>query len=88
MQSEKECYICGKSYALENHHIYFGTAKRRISDKYGLKVWLCQYHHRDQKHGVHGNRELDLLIKKQAQEVFEEQRTREEFIKLFGRSYL
>ena len=45
VQSEKECWFCGARARLEEHHIFAGTANRRISEKYGLKVWLCHRHH-------------------------------------------
>ena len=88
IQDLKECYVCS-TYEVEDHHIYFGTAKRRKSEKYGLKVWLCPEHHRG-THGVHGKygHELDTRLKRKAQEEFERIYTREEFIKTFGRSYL
>ena len=50
MQHEKECYICRKlvgagvplpGAGLEEHHI-FGAANRKLSEHYGLKVWLCK----------------------------------------------
>jgi hypothetical protein len=53
-----------------------------------MKVWLCQFHHRDNKQGVHGNRELDLKLKRKAQEVFEAKHGHEKFMKIFGRNYL
>ena len=44
IQSEKKCFICGSPY-VEEHHIFFGTANRRLSESRGLKCWLCNYHH-------------------------------------------
>lgn len=41
LQSEKECFMCGTVLNLERHHVIFGTAGRKISDKLGLTVWLC-----------------------------------------------
>lgn len=80
------CMICGKPYP-EHHHIYFGTANRKQSDKYGYIVPLCSEHHREGKYSAHRNRELDLMLKRQAQALFEEDHTRQEFIQTFGRSY-
>ena len=45
LQNEKECYICGLYYPVEEHHVYFG-ANRKISEQNGFKVWLCAEHHR------------------------------------------
>ena len=62
MQKNKECYMCRELYdismqvGLECHHI-FGGANRNISEKQGLKVWLCQVHHNTSPLGVHFNYE-------------------------------
>ena len=45
LQSERCCYFCESVIGLEEHHIFAGVANRRISEKYGLKVWLCHEHH-------------------------------------------
>ena len=88
IQDRKECLICG-SWNVENHHIYFGVAKRKLSEKYGLKVWLCPSHHRG-VNGVHGRdgHKLDLELKQLGQKAFEWKYTREEFIEKFGKNYL
>ena len=86
--NEKRCYLCGSTSRLEEHHIYFGNPLRKISEKHGFKVWLCAYHHRDNKHGVHGCRELDLMLKRKCQEEYEKNHSREEFIRLVGKNYL
>lgn len=88
IQNEKRCYLCGSTVNLESHHIFFGTALRPISDKHGLKVWLCAYHHRDQKNGAHGNREVDLYLKQKAQRAFEKKHGHEKFMEIIGRNYL
>lgn len=89
IQSEKACYVCGTIFGLHSHHICGGVANRKISEKYGYKVWLCGYHHNMSNEGVHFNRELDLHLKRMAQEHFERNHgAKEEFIKIFGRSYL
>ena len=81
----KYCIVCGRP--AEQHHIIHGTANRRLSEKYGLVVGLCPDHHRGPT-GPHLCRETDLILKRQAQTDFEQTHTREEFIKIFGRSYL
>lgn len=84
----QECYICGFNGYLEVHHIFFGTANRKKSDKYGLKVHLCHAHHRDSKEGVHFNKELDKLLKTKGQQIFERIHSREKFMQEFGKNYL
>lgn len=88
VQSEKRCYVCDAYGYLEEHHIFHGTANRKKSEKHGLKVYLCYLHHRDNVIGVHFNKELDLALKKKAQEIFEKQHSREDFMQEFGKSYL
>ena len=87
MQFDRSCLICG-SEVVEEHHVFFGTANRRQSEKYGLKVYLCPEHHRGSQ-GVHNNRHFDLMLKREAQLVFEEDiGNRTQFVKVFGRNYL
>ena len=89
LQEVKECYVCNTTYNLHDHHIIYGTANRKQSEKYGLKVWLCMYHHTGSNEAVHNNRELDLKLKRIAQEYYEAHYgTRKSFIEIFGKSYL
>ena len=89
LQEVKECYVCGTTYNLHSHHIIYGTANRKQSEKYGLKVWLCANHHNMSDAGVHFNKDLDLHLKRIAQEKFEGlYGARNEFIRVFGKSYL
>ena len=83
----EHCLICGSPY-VHIHHVFYGTANRKISDRMGLIVPLCQEHHTGNT-GVHFNMELDLKLKRMAQEYFENHYgCREVFIRTFGRSYL
>ena len=59
----RACWACG-AYAPEEHHVFYGVANRKKSEKYGLKVHLCSRHHRDNLDGVHGqNKKLDQKLK-------------------------
>lgn len=80
------CFICGR-YGTEIHHIFFGNANRKISDRYGLVVGLCYNHHRGNE-GAHHNRELDLMLKRTAQTRFNELYPNGVFMALIGRNYL
>lgn len=86
-----ECYNCGRYGQTEKHHIFHGSANRKICDGYlSLQVYLCPDCHRG-TNGVHGKNghELDLALKRSGQRIFEaDYGTRKEFIKLFGRNYL
>lgn len=87
VDSMDNCFVCGSPYA-EVHHCIYGNANRKLSDKYGLIVPLCHEHHRGQT-GVHFNRDFDISLKKLAQEKFEAKfGARNEFIKVFGKSYI
>lgn len=74
---------------LEEHHIFFGHPWRDLSEKYGLKVYLTTEHHKGND-GPHLNREVDLRLKREAQEITMEHYgwTTEQFIDIFGRNYL
>lgn len=86
IQEEKRCYLCHNTFDLNDHHIVYGTANRKLSEKYGLKVWLCQHHHTGYA-GVHFNKDIDLFLKRTAQEKFEEVYPDLNFREIFGRSY-
>lgn len=95
MQEERYDYLIGSdpdtdcdNVYLEEHHCFFGKPGRRNAEKYGLKVWLTPEHHKG-KDGPHQSRDVDLALKRQAQEAFERVHgSREDFMKVFGRNYL
>ena len=81
------CFFCGKP-AECIHEVYFGTANRQISIKNGFCVGLCHKEHNLSDKSVHRDRKMDLILKKKYQEEYEKTHTREEFIKLIGKSFL
>lgn len=82
------CYFCGRP-SQNIHEVYFGTANRKISIENGFCVGLCAFHHNlGGNKSVHENRDMDLRLKKVYQKKYERDHTREDFIKLIGRSYL
>ena len=88
LQSKKQCFVCATTSNLHEHHCWYGTANRKMSEKYGLKIFLCQEHHTGSS-GIHFNRALDEGVKMLAQSKFEElYGSREEFRRLFGKSVL
>lgn len=96
MPKRDGCYICGYGGYTEEHHIFGGTANRRISEKYGLKVQLCIEHHRGTNgaHGKNGKWVQDYLHEEGQARIEEiwtkegEKYPRARFIEEFGRSYL
>ena len=82
------CYLCGRYTQTEDHHI-FGGHNRTLSEQYGLKVYLCQECHQFGEHAVHKDQTVMDELHRQGQEAFEEQiGSREQFRKIFGRSWL
>lgn len=81
------CYITGQC-PVAIHHI-FGGSNRKLSEKYGFIVPLIPFYHNTSDCGVHFDRKLDLKLKWEAQQYFEDNiGTRKEFIDLFGKSWL
>jgi hypothetical protein len=85
---EKKCYITGATEGLHKHHI-FGGANRKLSEQYGLYVYLIPKYHNMSDEGVHFNREFDLQLKREGQRKFESlYGSREDFRRIFGKNYL
>lgn len=83
----EHCFIC-EGINPEWHHVIFGnTGRRTLADYYGLIAPLCAKHHRDHKHGVHFNKELDKYLKRIAQEKFKEHYPELNFQEIFGKNY-
>lgn len=82
------CYVCSKTYPLHIHEVFYGTANRKKSIKYGCYVALCAEHHNMSDEGVHFNKRLDDRLKRECQERFEQLYSHEEFMKIFSRNYL
>lgn len=84
----KHCWACLTENDLHKHHVFYGSANRKLSEKYGCWIWLCGKHHNMSDRGIHFNKELDILAKKTTQEKFEQKFGHEKFMEIFGRSYL
>lgn len=82
----RQCYNCGGRIGIEVHHIYAGTANRRISDANGFWVYLCARCHRGDNGAQYSS--LGYKLKQECQKEFEKNHTRQEFMKLIGRNYL
>ena len=87
IQTERKCFLTGRTDNLQEHHIFFGSKNRENSERYGLKVWLTADYHTG-KHSPHRDREIDLYLKQIAQRKFEETHSQDEFMRIFGRNYL
>lgn len=89
------CYMCGRNacadyFGLEEHHVFGGYGVRPISEKYGLKVYLCHSCHNEPPNGVHQNKENRLALQAKVQEVAMEYYgwSVEDFRERIGQSYL
>ena len=75
---------------LDEHHV-FGGSNRKLSEKYGLKVYL---HHSKchifGKGSVHQNAEVGNMVKKVAQQRAMQHYgwSEDDFRQIFGKSYL
>lgn len=93
MQEQKKCYICGRRNSLDEHHVFGGNPNRKLSEKYGLKVWLCNDFtptrcHKEVHEGEH-TKQLMESLHMEGQKAFEETHgNRDDFMRIFGRSYL
>ena len=78
----KTCNICKKDR--QDLHEIFEGARRISSIKYNMVIPLCRCCHNK----IHTDRKLSLYFKKLCQNEFEKENSREEFIRIFKRSYL
>ena len=90
-KDRSRCYLCGKNASfepLDEHHVYGGLGYRDLSEKYGLKVYL--HHHTCHLYGVHKDAslgyELKRNVQKQAMEYYHW--SVDDFIAIFGKSYI
>ena len=87
LQNEKSCYFCPRTCGLEKHHVLAGVANRKLSEKYGLWVWLCHDHHTG-KEGAQYEKDLNILLKQRAQRAFESIHGHELWMDTFRKNYL
>lgn len=93
MDNERKCWRCGANGAadpLDRHHIFRGK-NRKLSEKYGLVVYLCHGEcHLYGKDAVHNNTETRHALEGWGQKKAMEENnwTTEDFIRVFGRNYI
>ena len=85
---EDMCFLCHQFASsmnpLQVHHCIHGTGNRRQADRYGLTVHLCMHCHM----ALHDRGEHDIDLERKAQAAFERGHSREEFMQIFGKSWL
>lgn len=93
-EHDKRCYLSMlldgdyREKQTEEHHVIFGSGRRKISDAYGLTVRLSVEYHREGPKAVHNNTEMADLLKRIAQKRFEEVYPDEDWMQVVGRNYL
>lgn len=95
LQANKSvCFLCGEMAGadpLDKHHVFGGTGRRKLSERYGLTVYLHHFRcHEFGPESVHVNAEVSLELKRIAQRKAMEVHglSVEEFIEIFGKNYL
>lgn len=91
LQTDKErCFVCGSNQWLEEHHVFGGVGRRKVSERYGLKVYLCHYCHNEPPKGVHHNKEMREILQRYAQTKAMQHYgwTVDNFRNIFGKNYL
>lgn len=89
LQDDCECFVCGTTRLLERHHV-FGAANRKRSERDGMTVYLCKYHHNMPPEGVHFNKKNRELLQAYAQKAWMDYygKTKEDFLAAYGRNYV
>lgn len=94
-KNDRTCFLCMLLYdddsykqVLEEHHVFFGRALRKLSEKFGLKVYLCIPHHRMSKEAVHQNAQVSGMVQAYAQRAFEKKFPEKNFREIFGKNYI
>lgn len=98
-EKDGTCYLCMKlegnyfpQRGLHEHHVMFGGfgSGRKLSEKYGLKVYLCIRHHLADggPDAVHRSKASRELLCKEAQRCFEKNYPNLSFREVFGKNWL
>lgn len=84
IQTDKECFLCGRQTGLHLHHVCHGF-NRKKADEDGLTVYLCvECHTNLHQRGWH-DKELKAIAEKAWCDHYG--KTKEEFIARYGKSY-
>jgi len=77
------CRVCGKT-AIELHHIFYGKANKKLSDKYNLVIWVC----RDCHSRMHSDKAFRQIYQDMAKKKFQREHPELSFIRIFGKNYI
>lgn len=95
LQDEQECWLTRYLYQahrtdwLERHHV-FGGSRRKLSEKYGLTVYLNHFMHNEPPDGVHFNLYHEQILQEHAQRTAMAHYgwSVAEFMQIFDKNYL
>lgn len=94
-KQDRTCYLCmllrgdhDTRGNLQEHHAMPGTANRKLSERCGLKVYLCLEHHTQGPEAIHNNIRHQRLVQRKAQEAFEAKYSHEKWMDIFGRNFI
>ena len=88
IQKEKKCLVCETPLNIHTHHIFGGTANRRLSEKYGLTAYLCERHHNMADEGIHYDKDFRINLQRIGQEAFTKEYPNLNFREIFGKNFL
>lgn len=101
LQDTKECFLCRMeaeragyygelpNSGLHKHHVLYGSGNRKLSEHYGLWVWLCaKRHHEYGPDAVHTNSNIRTMLSQIAQKAFEEKYSHELYMEKFKKNWL
>ena len=66
-----------------------GTANRKLAEKDGLWAYMCEAKHHE--HGIeapHENPEIDRMLKRTAQTIYEKKYGHKAWMERYGKNYL
>lgn len=101
LQDTKECYLCRMEAekmgyfgrlpdtGLDKHHFIHGNANRQHAERYGLYAYMCrERHHVYGPEAPHQNPEVDLMLKRIAQQAFEDIYGHDKYMEIFQKNFL
>lgn len=74
-----KCYYCGREGKMDLHEIYGGSNRKRSIEN-GFVIPLCRM--------CHSNEKIVQYLRIKIQKEYEKNHTKEEFIKMFGKSLI
>lgn len=88
ISNERRCYATGRIDSLDRHHC-FKSSRRKAAEKHGLWIYLTHDVHMAMHDHTPPYETLENDLKAVAQQAFEDNGgTREDFMRIFGASYL